>query len=175
MSLTSTIKTRFQNLILGDYAPNASFSISTGRFRLYDRDAGQIENGYDSTTERRFQVICEGITPIVPVNHIDGYILYDMDVIVKVSYFYTHLGDDLTEGTDEVNGTGYYDDVIDRINTDFHDIQRVLTYYGNYGGLTPEVFNTILQRMTVTQSGNKLVCEIRFKTSFQAGAATSYV
>ena len=141
MSLTSTIKTRVQNLLTGDYAPNADFSIATGRFRLWDRDAGQIENAYDSTTERTFQVILQNITPIVPVNHLDGFALYEMDLVVKVSYYYTHLGDEIPEGTEEISGTGYYDDVIDRANTDYHDIHRTLSFYGNYGSLSPEVFS----------------------------------
>lgn len=175
MSLTSTIKTRYQNLMLGDYAPVASFSIATGRFRLFDRDAGQIENGYDSTSERKFQIVCENIIPIIPVNHIDGYALYEFDLTVKVSYFYTHLGDDMTEGTDEINGTGYYDDILDRANTDFHDIQRVLTYYGNYGSLSPEVFNSSLKSYKVTQESNKLISEIGFKISCQANIGASYI
>lgn len=175
MSLTSTIKTRYQNLILGDYAPNASFSMATGRFRLFDRDAGEVEQGYDSTSERKFQVSFESIAPINPINHPDGFALYEADVLVKVSYYYTHLGDDLTEGSEEVNGTGYYDDIMDRIMTDFHDISRVLTWYGNYGGLTPEVFNTSLERMTTKQEGRKYVLEIRFKTWIQANIGSSYL
>lgn len=175
MSLTSTIKNRMENLITGEYAPVSRFSISTGRFRLYDRDAGQISDGYDSTAERKFQVSCQNIMPIIPVNHIDGYALYEFDLTVKVSYFYTHLGDDMTEGTDEINGTGYYDDVLDRANTDFHDIQRVLTYYQNYGSLSPEVFNIVLQSYRLTQESNKIISEIGFKVSCQANIGASYI
>ena len=81
----------------------------------------------------------------------------------------------MTEGTDEINGTGYYDDVLDRANTDFHDIQRVLTYYQNYGSLSPEVFNIVLQSYRLTQESNKIISEIGFKVSCQANIGASYI
>lgn len=172
MSATSVIRSRVQNLLTGDYAPIASFSIETGRFRLWDRDLGQIEKNYDSTSERRFQVVVQNLEPIVPINHLDGFALYNAELVVKVAYFYTHLGDDMPEGTAELSGTGYYDEILDRANTDYHDIQRVLTYYQNYGSLTTEVFSIEIASYKVSEVDRKLISEITFKTSFQAPLVT---
>lgn len=175
MSLTSTIKSRFENLILGSYAPNASFSISTGRFKLHDRDLGTIEQNYDSTSERRFQVHFDSIATTVPENHLDGFVLYEADCVVKVGYYYTQSGDDLPEGSTDQSGTGYLDAIKDRAMTDYHDIQRTLTWYENYGGLTPSVYAVILQRFTLTQEDRKIIAAIQFKVMFQASLITSYI
>lgn len=175
MSLTSTIKSRFQNLILGDYAPNATFSIASGRFHLHDRDLGTIEENYDSTTERRFQVHFDSITPTVPINHLDGFVLYEAECVVKVGYLYTQSGDDLPEGSSDQLGTGYLDAIKDRAMTDYHDIQRTLTWYENYGGLSPSVYSVILERFTLSQEGNKVIAAIQFKVMFQATVTTSYI
>lgn len=175
MSLTSTIRERLQNLILGTYAPSATFSITTNRFRLHDWDAGTLEQNVDNTTDRAFQVDIGTATPDPQFNPLDGYILYSSQVKVRVSYLYTHGGDGLTENSTYDSGTGYLADILDRANTDMHDIIRTLTWHQNWGGLTPAVFAVVERSFTVTQLQTKIISEIGFTVRFQASTTTSYV
>lgn len=175
MSLTNTIRKRFENLLLGSYAPNATFSISTGRFLLYDKENGQLENNFDSTSERKFQVSCGQQSYTVPLNHLDGFALYEMPVNIKVSYYNTNGGNEDTEGSSEEAGSGLYDEILDRAMTDFHDISRTVTWYENYGSLSPSVYMVTLEAHRVTASGRKIISDIQFKVLYQASVTTSYL
>ena len=175
MSLTSTLRQRIENLILGTYAPSATFSIATNRFRLHDWDAGTLEQNTDSTIDRSFHVDMGAAIPDPSFNPLDGFCLYSAQVTVKVGYLYTHSGDGITENSSYDSGTGYLTDVVDRANTDMHDIIRTLTWHGNWGSLTPSVFGIIQRSFTLLQLDTKIIADIGLTVRFQASTTTSYV
>jgi hypothetical protein len=175
MSLTSTIQARIENLLLGAYAPSATFSIPEKRFRLHDKDAGALEKNSDATIDRSFQVDINAINVTTPFNPLDGYVLYNCTALIRVGYLFTHSGDYMTENSTYDSGTGYLDDVVDRANTDMHDIIRTVTWHQNWGSLTPAVFGILEKSLKITQLDTKIIAELEVDVKFQASTTSSYV
>lgn len=176
MASTKTIRQRIENILIGDFIPaDTRFSISSGRFKLHDKDTGSIEMNYDSVAERKIQVLCGPIGEIDSVNHMDGFGLYEFDLTVKVSYFLTNSGDDMPEGSTEIEGTGYIEDINDRANADSLDIKRCVTWYENYGGLTPDVFSIVDKSFTMEVVGKKVIASTVFQVRFQNSLLVSNV
>jgi hypothetical protein len=175
MSLTLTIRQRLENLLSGAYAPYATYSFSTGRFYKHDRDLGPIEKHYDSSVERKFEVDLGPAFPLIQINPLDGFGLYEMEVKIKIGYMLTHSGDDQPEGSTEQAGTGYLDDIKSRANTDMHDIIRVLTWYQNYGGLSPDVFGITEKAFQLVEYDTKIVGVTTLLVKFQASTTTSWI
>jgi hypothetical protein len=175
MALTTTLRQRFENLMLGTYAPSATFYIATNRFRLHDRDAGTLEQNVDNTIDRAFQIDFGPATADPSFNPIDGVCLYTAPVTIRVGYLYTHSGDGMTENATYDSGTGYVDDVVARANTDMHDILRTVTWHENWGSLAPALFGVTAKNFIVRQLATKIIAELSVVARFQATTTTSYL
>jgi len=175
MSLTLTIRQRFEDLLSGTYAPNAQYSFETGRFYKHDRDLGPIEKHYDSSVERKFEVDVGPAFPSITINNLDGFALYEVEVLIKIGYMLTHSGDDQPEGATEQSGTGYLDDIKSRSNTDLHDILRICTFYENHGSLSPEVFGVTEKKFQLVEYPTKIIGQTTLKVQFVASTTVSWI
>lgn len=165
---TKNIRERIENILKGTFvATNTTFSINQYLFKENDIDAGSIENQTAGSSDRRFEVLAGEIKPLQEINHFDGFGLYESDFTVKVSYFYTHLGNDLAEVLNSESGTGYLKDINDRANHDKFNIEKSLTWIEAFSGVSPEVFKVVSNGYNLKIQDDKVISEITFNIQFQ--------
>lgn len=176
MSYLRTIQERLEALILGD-SGEAPFTIEQGRFRLLGAETASLEEGYASTSERTIEVEVDPGYPLEgTVNNCDGWFVQVHPFRVKVSYQFTNSGEGDSEGVDPQQGSGTMRDIRSRVVTDIHDICRVLSWYANHAGLTPNVFYIERgDRATVSKQGEKVTVQIPFSMKLVVNTTSSYV
>lgn len=176
MSLIREIQERLQALILGN-AGEAPFTIEQGRFRLLESETGSVEEGYESSSERTFEVEFDPGYPLEgPVNNLDGWYVQVIPFRVKVSYQLTNAGEVDSEGNTPQQGSGTVKDIKARAVTDIHDIVRVLTWYSNHSGLTPNVFSIQAgDKATAQKDPGRVVCSIPFSLNTVVITTHSYL
>lgn len=165
---TKNIRERIENILKGTYvSTNSIFSINQNLFKETDIDAGSIENQNAGASDRKFEVLAGEMKPIQEINHFDGFGLYESDFTVKISYFYTHLGNDLVEVLNSESGTGYLKDINDRANHDKFNIEKTLTWIEAFSGVSPEVFKVVSTGYNLNIQDDKVISEITFNIQFQ--------
>lgn len=176
MSLGQTIEQRIDALLLGTYTPSATHSMESGRFSRMDDSVPDVLSMPDYKKERCFNVNLQGGKPMIPTNPINPTNLFVFELTVDIGYLVTNSGDDSTEGTNPLNGAATNTAVITRMTTDNIDIQRVLTWYENFAGLTPDVCNIKFtgSNRAITATSAKLtlsfdlICDVSSIVSYAA-------
>lgn len=123
--------------MLGTYGTGRT--MQAGRFHINSPD----DQDYASTAERRIAVTVgtrRRIGDLTP-NPLDGYVLYEHPVTVVIEYARTRAGGDLSERLGEQGNPGTDEAILDRMNSDQHDVEMVLGWYQNWSGLDPDLFN----------------------------------
>lgn len=137
--MQSAIRARIQDIILGDYV--GDFPITPGQFHMAAPDVATLGDHDLGTLERAVQVdIPNERVPIVPVDRVAGFGLYQYTLTVRVGYVLTGAGD-AAEGLGEQSGAGTLAAVQDRANEDRQDLESALGAWRNLGGLTPHVID----------------------------------
>jgi hypothetical protein len=126
-----------ENLLLG--TTGSDRTIAAGRFALESPD-GQVPH---NTAERRVRVTVTPGAAHVPVNTLDGQVLRDHRLTVRITYAVTHAGGDLAELVGEQSGAGTLEAIEDRMATDQHDVEQCLLWGPNAGGVDPAIVNVV--------------------------------
>lgn len=173
--LTKQIRQRIEDLVTGKYVPtNSTFSLPLNLLQINDPDTGSIIDQVSSASERKVEVLAGAIKQLNEINHYDGFVLYESDFTVKISYFYTHLGNDLTEVLSSESGTGYLKDINDRANNDKFNVEKTLTWNEAFGGISPEVFLVSAKDYSLSIEEDKVIASIVFNIQFQASLVEGY-
>lgn len=175
MGLLNEIQERLEKLMLGEHG-QAPYLIEQNRFSLLNSDTQDVELGYESTSERTFEV---DIEPIVPLNGspnlLDGHYQATLNCVVKVSYQLTNAGEGV-EGSSYQQGAGTDKAIRNRVLSDIHDITRTLCWHENCAGLNPVVFGIQTgSTATVRTLGTKVISTIPFIIYSTIDTTQSYI
>ena len=139
MAYAEALLTRMEALLLGT-AGTAPWTVAAGHFTLREGPES-LELFPVDAVERKVDVDLGLPTPMRPVNHLDGYGLFQHPLVVRVAYTLTGAGDAF-DAPGAQSGTATDTAVRNRAVADAHIIHGVLGYLGNWTGLTdPQVID----------------------------------
>ena len=173
--LTKPIRQRIEDIIINEYSiSDPNYTIPFGIFSLSLPDAETIEETISSASDRQVEILSGPILPVLEVNHIDNFGLYYSEFVIKVSYNYTHLGNNLEEVLIANSGDGYLKSINDRANSDKFNIAKVLTHYEAFGGVTPEVYKVEEVDFNLSIENDKVISELTLRIEFEASLALNW-
>lgn len=139
MAYADALQTRMEGLLLGTEGVSP-WTIPAGHFRLRG-GPDPLELVSVASAERLVDVDVGMPSPLKPVNHLDGYGLFQHPLTVRVSYTLTGAGD-VFDAPGAQSGTATDTAVRNRAVADAHAIHGVLGSLRNWAGLTdPQVID----------------------------------
>lgn len=154
MSVIKPIRTRFEQLLTGDYSINPTYSITSGRFHVLPSHIPDVLKAPEQTKERVCNIFVSAPRPLLPLNMCDTLHLYTAKMTVDIAYVLTNRGNDETEDETDTGGERTSDAVNARMGTDAVDIIRAFSWQDNFAGIDPTVCNCSIGQNSIVEQIN---------------------
>jgi hypothetical protein len=162
-----SLRTTIESLLLG--TAGTTRTMASGRFRLRAPD-GALEDHPANAAERTVEVVISPAEHPFGWNGLDGFVIQQSAMTVRVGYLYTNAGGDQAEALTEQSGAATLDVIRDRAATDAHAIDVVLQWHENYSGTDPAIIsiNKSGPPSPVAIVGDRAVLEIPYVITSKA-------
>ncbi len=164
-SYSNTLRAWAEALLCGE--TGSTRTLTAGRFHRAT-PAGDLESHPTDSAERAIDIVLGGPRYPDGLNGIDGFVLAEHTLTVRVSYALTNAGDDGTEATSEQDGSGTLNAIQDRAASDEFDIAMTLQWHANQAGVDPAILNMVPGESTTTTEAQRVVLNIPFTISVWA-------
>lgn len=173
MSVVKSIRTRFEQLLTGDYSINSTYAIMPDRFVILPANQ-QVAPDYNK--ERSCTVVVMPPLPLLPLNMCNTLALFTAKMTVAITYPITNRGNDDSEDETVTGGEFTRDAVQARMATDSLEILRVFSWSENVAGLTPTVCGCAISsngiQSALTPKDGTLIME--FLLTLEINTQTNY-